>query len=107
MTFSENQNHGDGNPTGVKNYGDVFLLDTRLWEWSRGPEALLGTKDAGLRVGHTALLARGSRNGCEESKGQGGANSGGDEESYGWIVAFFGGQDGEGVRCSELALVSL
>lgn len=103
MTFSKNPTHGGGNPSGVKNFGDVFLLDTRLWEWSRGPEALLGTEDACFRVGHTAMLARGSGNESDGNKGQ----RCGDNESFGWIVAFFGGQDGKGVRCSDLALVSL
>ncbi|CAM9299880.1 unnamed protein product, partial [Ectocarpus sp. 13 AM-2016] len=42
----------------VKNFGDAYLLDTNLWEWTRGPEFLLGADEAGLRVGHTAVLAR-------------------------------------------------
>ena len=87
----------------MKNFGDAYLLDTRLWEWSRGPETLLGTKDKGLRVGHTALLARGGQeDGEQEERG-----SGHDGVTGGWKAAFFGGQDGEGVRRSELALLSL
>ncbi|CAN0418613.1 unnamed protein product, partial [Ectocarpus sp. 8 AP-2014] len=50
----------------VKNFGDAYLLDTNLWEWTRGPEFLLGADEAGLRVGHTAVLAR-----CNSNSGGG------------------------------------
>lgn len=114
--------HGGWDPEdegGVKNFGDAYLLDTRLWEWSRGPESLLRSPcdgsgsdsgdsaeeedDVALRVGHTALL---SRNGNSVgSDGEGGVD-GGDGER-GWKVAFMGGQDGAGVRRSDLALLPL
>lgn len=93
--------HGGWDPEdegGVKNFGDAFLLDTKLWEWSRGPESLLGEKAAGLRVGHTAVLAGG---------GGGKALRAAESEAAGWQLAFVGGQDGEGVRGSEVALLSL
>ncbi|CAN0479414.1 unnamed protein product, partial [Ectocarpus sp. 12 AP-2014] len=47
----------EGGAVWVKNFGDAYLLDTNLWEWTRGPEFLLGADEAGLRVGHTAVLA--------------------------------------------------
>lgn len=97
--------------TGVKNFGDAYLLDTTLWEWSRGPEFLLGADEAGLRVGHTALLARaphgdandGSHSGDAQEAAAEGADGGGGKMA----VAMFGGQDGAGVRSSELALLPL
>lgn len=93
--------HGGWDPEdndGVKNFGDCYLLDTQLWEWSRGPDSLLGEQATGLRVGHTAVLARDGRGGVGESAGTG---------SRGWQAAFFGGQDGAGVRGAELAALSL
>lgn len=106
---------------GLKNFGDAYLLDTTLWEWSRGPEFLLGSDDAGLRVGHTALLTRGkptndssnddatantdsSTTTSSISSREPAAGDGGSEQMK---VAFFGGQDGAGVRRQELALLSL
>lgn len=91
--------------TGVKNFGDAYLLDTRLWEWSRGPETLLGREEAGLRVGHTALLARVAATAEREKEGLEGGGEGGRTGEL--KAAFFGGQDGGGVRRSELALLSL
>lgn len=98
--------------TGVKNFGDAYLLDTTLWEWSRGPEFMLGADEAGLRVGHTALLARAPHH--DEHDGQdrdaGGEAARAAAEDGGGVkmaVAIFGGQDGAGVRGSELALLPL
>lgn len=72
----------------MKYYGDAYLLNTRLWEWSRGPEGALGTTaQEGYRVGHTMVLSR------EKAGGDDGACR----------VSFFAGQDGFGVRRSELS----
>ena len=73
--------------TGVKNFGDAYLLDTRLWEWSRGPETLLGAEAAGLRVGHTAVLTRAKPNVASRG-GEEGGEGGGREQ---WKAAFFAG----------------
>lgn len=91
--------------SGVKNFGDAYLLDTNLWEWTRGPEFLLGADEAGLRVGHTALLARCNSDG---GGGEGDATAAATEgEGFEMKAAYFGGQDGDGVRRSELALLTL
>ncbi|CAM9790311.1 unnamed protein product [Ectocarpus sp. 4 AP-2014] len=94
--------HGGWDPEdegGVKNFGDAYLLDTNLWEWTRGPELLLGADEAGLRVGHTAVLAR-----CNSNSDATAATEG---EGFEIKAAYFGGQDGDGVRRSELALLTL
>lgn len=93
--------HGGWDPEGsdgVQNYGDCYLLDTKLWEWSRGPDSLLGDGATALRVGHTSVLTR--RVGDEGEQGK-------EEREARWQSAFFGGQDGEGVRGAELAISSL
>lgn len=89
--------------SGLKNFGDAYLLDTNLWEWTRGPEFLLGADEAGLRVGHTAVLAR-----CNSNSGEGcDATAATEGEGFEMKAAYFGGQDGDGVRRSELALLTL
>lgn len=104
---------------GVKNFGDAYLLDTTLWEWSRGPEFLLGTGEAGLRVGHTALLARAPHDNNDDDgndshgrDAEAAAAAGAEAEAEAgsgdkMTMAMFGGQDGAGVRSSELALLLL
>lgn len=94
----------------MKNFGDAYLLDTTLWEWSRGPEFLLGADAGGLRVGHTALLARtpydnnNNNNDSREAQEVAGGADGGRGKM---AVAIFGGQDGAGVRRSDLAVLTL
>lgn len=94
---------------GVKNFGDAYLLDTELWEWSRGPESLLGADAAGLRVGHTALLARvgGGSSSRGNDSGDGDDEDAAADEGVQMKAAFFGGQDGADVRHSDLALLAL
>ena len=91
---------------------DAYLLDTEAWEWTPLPAAateaaqqgLLQGKalapSPGLRVGHTAVLARLGAEAEGEVGGEGNDNA--KEEAR---VLVFGGQDKQGVRRDDLLVI--